>query len=82
MVGNVMVGSFESYFVNRTETTPIQFEGTYTADYVRKHVSEAVSAGYKAERLEGFARVIYEWHEDGRPWIYQEFYPIEQEVTV
>ena len=77
-----MVGSFESWFVNRTQEKPIEFEGVFQANWVRDHVAEAVSVGYRAERLDGFARVVYEWSEDGRPWVYQEFYPIELEVTV
>lgn len=76
-VGSGMNGSFEAWFVNRNEAEPIQFEGTFTADWVRTHVTDAVASGYRSERCDGFARVIYEHHADGRPWVYQEFYPVE-----
>ena len=81
MVG--VIGSFESWFIDRNAASPIEFEGVFQANWVRDHVTEAVSVGYKAERLDGFARVVYEWHDDGRPWVYSEYYPIETvEVTV
>lgn len=71
-----MNGSFELWYIDRNTATASTFEGTFTADYVAKYTVDAKSIGAEVERYDGFARLVFERHEDGRPWVYTEFYPV------
>ena len=71
-----MTGSFESYFVVRSNPPGqrIEREGIFNAQYVAKFVAEARAEGYPVELIDGFVRVTFE------PGIWREFYTLEGEL--
>lgn len=70
--------SFRGYFVNRDERVAVQFEATYTDSYVQEEVLSCSNEGFDVEDIGVFGsegvRVVFLRHEDGRPWVYREFY--------
>lgn len=75
--------SFHGYMVNRNEDPAVIFEATYTDHYVEEEVRACSGEGFDIENIGTFGvdgvRVVFLRHEDGRPWVYREFY-IERET--
>lgn len=74
--------SFLGYMVNRDERPAVTFEATFANHYVIEEVRAARNEGFDVEDMGTFAkvgvRIVYVRHEDGRPWIFREFY-VEKE---
>lgn len=71
--------SFEAYMVNRREPSPIVFEGTFSNEYVKAELAESLAEGFEPEFFgpNSDVRMTYIRHEDGRPWVYREFYAVD-----
>lgn len=75
--------SFLGYMVNRDENPAVVFEATFSDHYVQEEILSCRSEGFDVEYVEGddrwvgegYVRVVFLRHVDGRPWVFREFHP-------
>jgi len=74
--------SFYGYMVNRDERPAVVFEAVFSDQYFCEQVADATAEGFTVEQIEDWVRITFV-EQDGKPWIYREFYPVkEDEPTV
>jgi hypothetical protein len=64
----------DAWFINRYEDRPISREQDLTTKDLETHMAVASEEGATIEYHEGFVRIVWEWSESGKPWVYSEFY--------